>query len=257
LCKDFTVTERRVIAIVQARMGSTRLPGKVLLNIEGEPMLAWVVERVSLAMTVDDVVVATTTDPEDDAIVEFCGRRSYALYRGAATDVLDRYWEAAKAHDAEIIVRITADCPLIDPGLIDKTVDALLTKVPMADFSANRLPWERTYPIGLDVEVCTFEALQTAWNEAVEPHQREHVMPYLYEHPERFHILHVKAERDFGDLRWTVDTPDDLRFVREIAKRLPNYIDFSWSDVLRIVNENPELVEINQQVQHKTYKDVG
>ena len=251
------MTEGRVVAIVQARMASTRLPGKVLMDIEGERMLAWVLERARLAESVDDVVVATTTHPSDEAIVEFCRRRDYAFHRGDATDVLDRYWETANAFNAELIVRITADCPLIDPGLIDKTLEALLRADPPADFAANRLPWERTYPIGLDVEACTHDALQTAWTQAEEPHQREHVMPYLYEHPDVFKVVLVNAEKDYGNLRWTVDTPEDLRFIREIAKRLPNRSDFSWRDVLIILDENPHLAEINAGVRHKTHRDVG
>jgi spore coat polysaccharide biosynthesis protein SpsF len=211
---------------------------------------------VSLAKLVDNVVVATTTDPDDEPIVALCQSRGYSYQRGHPVDVLDRYWEAANLFDAEVIVRITADCPLIDPGLIDATVEALLSAEPPADFAANRLPWERTYPIGLDVEVCTREALQIAWQEADDPHQREHVMPFLYEHPQRFQIVHLKSEEDYGDLRWTVDTPKDLQFVREIGNRLPNRSDFTWRDVLRVVYENPELAEINKQVQHKTHKDV-
>jgi spore coat polysaccharide biosynthesis protein SpsF len=133
----------------------------------------------------------------------------------------------------------------------------LLFSEPAADFAANRLPWERTYPIGLDVEVCTRGALQTAWEQAEDPHQREHVMPYLYEHPQRFQILHVKSDEDYGELRWTVDTKEDLQFVREIAKLLPGQKEFNWLDVLRIVDKNPELADINAGVEHKTHKDVG
>jgi spore coat polysaccharide biosynthesis protein SpsF len=238
-------------------MASTRLPGKVLMEIEGERMLAWVLERARLAESVDDVVVATTTHASDEAIVEFCRRRDHAFHRGDATDVLDRYWKTANAFNAEFIVRITADCPLIDPGLIDKTLEALLRADPPADFAANRLPWKRTYPIGLDVEACTHDALQTAWTQAEEPHQREHVMPYLYEHSDVFKVVLVNAEKDYGDLRWTVDTPEDLRFIREIAKRVPNRRDFGWRDVLAILDENPHLTEINAGVRHKTHRDVG
>jgi spore coat polysaccharide biosynthesis protein SpsF len=171
--------------------------------------------------------------------------------------VLDRYWETAKAFDAELIVRVTADCPLIDAGLIEKTIGALLNADPPADFAANRLPWERTYPIGLDVEVCTHGALRAAWEHADEPHQREHVMPYIYEHADIFKVVLVNEEQDYGDLRWTVDTPEDLRFIREITKRLPNRIDFGWRDVLAILDENPQLAEINAEVHHKTHRDVG
>jgi spore coat polysaccharide biosynthesis protein SpsF len=143
----------RVVAIVQARMRSKRLPGKVLLPIRGEPMLTWVVDRTRMARIPDEVVVATTTDPSDDEIVEYCQAHGYSLHRGHPKDVLDRYHGAALDFEAGIIVRITADCPLIDPGLIDKTLKALIEAEKPVDFAANRLPWKRTYPIGLDVEV--------------------------------------------------------------------------------------------------------
>jgi spore coat polysaccharide biosynthesis protein SpsF len=251
------VSEKKVVAIIQARMASTRLPGKVLAEIEGEPMLIWVVERARLAQNLTEVVVATTTDPKDDAIFQLCKDRGILVHRGNPVDVLDRYWETANAYGAEIIVRITADCPLIDPGLIDLTVEALLDSDPQADFAANRLPWQRTYPIGLDVEVCTLKALKSAWHEAGEPHHREHVMPYLYENPDRFRILHLQTDPNYGSLRWTVDTQEDLEFVREVTIRLPGRAAFSWRDVLEVLEENPELEKINANVEQKTHRDVG
>ncbi len=247
----------RIIAIVQARMRSSRLPGKVLAQIRGEAMLTWVVDRTRLAKTLDGVVVATTTDESDEPIVHLCRSQSFDSYRGDPEDVLDRYHSAAVAYDAEIIVRITADCPLIDPELIDETVRALLHADKPVDFSTNRLPWKRTYPIGLDVEVCTLNALQVTWQEANEPHQREHVMPYLYENPDRFNIVQIDADQDYGNLRWTVDTHEDLQFLREIAARLPDRISFGWRDILSLLKDHPELNEINMRVKHKTHRDVG
>lgn len=247
----------RIVAIIQARMKSTRLPGKVLAPIQSESMLTWVVERARLAQTLDEVVVATTTDASDDAIVDHCQARDYSVYRGDPIDVLDRYWATATAFKAEVVVRLTADCPLIDPELIDETVQELLDADRHVDFAATRLPWERTYPIGLDVEVCTFEGLRIAWQEAVETHQREHVMPFLYENPERFTIVLLNAEEDYGELRWTVDTEEDLVFVREIVKRFPDRKSFRWRDILTLVKENPELAVINASVKHKSHRDVG
>jgi spore coat polysaccharide biosynthesis protein SpsF len=220
-------------------------------------MLSWVVERAMLAKTLDDVVVATTKDKSDDAIVKHCHARNFNVYRGDAEDVLDRYWNTAEAYNAEIIVRLTADCPLIDPELIDETVTALVQAKKPVDFAATRLPWRRTYPIGLDVEVCTREALYTAWTEATEIHQREHVMPFLYENPERFHIVLLNADKDYGHLRWTVDRKEDLEFVREIAKRLSNRNSFRWRDILSLVTDDPDLKEINAGIVHKTHRDVG
>jgi len=179
----------RVVAIVQARMSSSRLPGKVLLPIGEQPMLVHVVERARRSFLVREVVVATTTDPSDDPIEQLCIERGYACARGSLHDVLDRYYQAARAFQADVIVRITADCPLIDPQVIDRTLQAyhsLVTQSPAASaecFAANRLPppWGRTIPIGLDVEVVGFAALARAWREADQPFQREHVMPYFYE----------------------------------------------------------------------------
>jgi spore coat polysaccharide biosynthesis protein SpsF len=201
--------------------------------------------------------VATTTDAADDPIVEFCRSQSLDITRGHPVDVLDRYWRTAQAFQAGTIVRVTADCPLIDPGLIDLAVETLQMATPAVDFTATRLPWDRTYPIGLDVEVCTRDALLTAWQEAQEEHQREHVMPFLYEHPERFRILLLHAEHDYGAMRWTVDTAQDLQFIRALVALLPDGLDFSWRDVLGILEQHPELAEMNANVQHKTHRDVG
>jgi spore coat polysaccharide biosynthesis protein SpsF len=246
----------RVAAIIQGRMGSSRLPGKILRDIAGQPMLAWVVERVRMAKTVDEVVVATTSDASDDPAVDYCVQQGYPVYRGSLYDVLDRFYQAAQLYSADIVVRITADCPLIDPAVIDRTVFALIEND--ADFSANRLPppWKRTYPIGLDTEVCTFEALERAWHEATAPHEREHVLPYLYEEPGRFKIQVVDAEQDFGHLRWTVDTPEDLRVVRRLVELLDGRRDFSWLDVLAVWQSHPELEKINAEIVHHKFDDI-
>jgi len=247
----------RVVAIVQARMGSTRLPGKVLAEIAGVPMLVRTVERARLARTVHEWMIATTTDAADDVIEVLCRARGYAVYRGSVNDVLDRYYRAALQASADVIVRLTADCPLLDPALVDLTVRSFLDAQPPADLVVNRLPGARTYPIGLDVEVVSFCALEHAWREAADPNQREHVLPFLYDPPGRFRVIRLDAERDYGDLRWTVDTPEDLEFVRQVYARLGARSDFGWRDVLALVQAEPALAEINAQVQHKTHRDVG
>jgi len=260
----------KTVTIIQARYASSRLPGKVLLPIAGQPMLVWVVERVRRAKTVDEVLVATTTDSADEAVAALCAERGYACVRGSQFDVLDRYYQAARLAQADVIVRITADCPLIDPGEIDHTVGEFLRTG--ADFAANRLPppWKRTYPIGLDTEVCSFAALQRAWQEASEPYQREHVMPYLYVNspvvdgrdfrgfaPDApFRILYVNSEQDYGEMRWTVDTASDLELLRQIYARLGERQDFTWLDVLALFEREPALAHINASVEHKTLKDV-
>jgi spore coat polysaccharide biosynthesis protein SpsF len=267
-----TMMKPRIIAIIQARMASSRLPGKVLLDIAGRPMLAHVVLRTRQAKTVDQVVVATTIEADDDPVAVYCARQGYLCYRGSQHDVLDRYYQAARIFGAEVVVRITADCPLIDPTVIDKTVLAFLGQEPKAeafpdvtdadgfpyDFAANRLPppWGRTYPIGLDTEVCTFSALERAWKEADQPYQREHVMPYLYEQQGRFRVRMVNHEVDYGDLRWTVDTAEDLKLVRKLFAHFPGREDFSWLEVLEVFEREANLRQINAQVHHKNVHDV-
>jgi spore coat polysaccharide biosynthesis protein SpsF len=244
------------IAIIQARMESSRLPGKVLLDIAGEPMLVRVVERTRRADNLDNVVVATTIHASDDPVAALCVRRGYPCYRGSMHDVLDRYYQAAKRFQAQVVVRVTADCPVIDPDLIDEAVAALIEA--KADFVANRLPppWRRSYPIGLDIEVCTFQALERAWVEAGQPQHREHVMPYLYEVEGRFKTLLLHHDPDYGYLRWTVDTPQDLNLIRQVYAHFEDRDDFTWLEVMDYFERNPQLAETNAQVRHKTVFEV-
>jgi len=271
----------KTIAIIQARYSSSRLPGKVLLDIAGQPMLARVVERARRARSLDGVMVATTTDPSDDPVEALCRERGYACYRGSLHDVLDRYYQAARQAGAEVVVRLTADCPVLDPALVDELVTAFLG--PQAappypfDFAANRLPppWGRTYPIGLDVEACTFAALERAWREADRLHHREHVMPYLYEEERSrhypsleqrnrdtdlpagfFRVLHLQHEPDYGSLRWTVDTPKDLELVRQVYARFPGRDDFTWREILALFEREPGLAQINAGIEHRTHLNV-
>lgn len=250
------MTNPIIATIIQARMGSSRLPGKVLLPLGGAPVLAHVVARASRAETVQVTLVATTDDPADDPIQTFCEQNGYRCFRGNVYDVLDRYYQAARWVNADVVVRITADCPMIDPQVIDNVVREFLASG--ADFGCNRLPppWKRTYPIGLDVEICTFAALERAWQEAEIKYEREHVMPYLYDQPGRFKVLVVDAEDDQGALRWTVDTPQDLAMLREFWALLGNRDDFSWREALAVYQAHPELAEMNAAVQHKRLTDV-
>jgi spore coat polysaccharide biosynthesis protein SpsF len=283
----------RVIAVIQGRMSSSRLPGKILAEIAGQPMLQRVFVRTSRAKTITETIFATTTDPSDDPVAEYCEFSGIPFTRGSLYDVLDRYYQAASRTKADVVVRITADCPVIDPSLIDDAVNAIwgrfegmpdplegLNRLAIpdellfsADFVCNRLPppWHRTYPIGLDVEVCTFEALKKAWQEAKEPQQREHAMPYFYEgvaldrinrrleygiSPRGFRVALLQHTTDFGDYRWTVDTPEDLEFMRQIYNRFQGRDDFSWQEVLEVVHAEPQLMQINANVHHKTLKDI-
>lgn len=243
-----------IIAIIQARMGSSRLPGKVLAEIHGMPMIAWVVERARLAKLVDAVVVATTVEPDDDAVAAMCETRGYPYVRGRAADVLYRYLQAAEMYQAEVIVRLTGDCPLIDPEVIDTTIQAFLDGNPPPIYASNRIV--RTFPIGLDVEVMTMDGLKMANRDAKEHYHREHVTPYFYEETDRFPIVSVHAEGEYGNYRWTVDTPEDMRFVREVFSRLKDVNDFSWKDVRKILESEPELMEINRNISQRSYRDV-
>jgi spore coat polysaccharide biosynthesis protein SpsF len=267
----------RVIAIIQGRMSSSRLPGKILADIAGQPMLQRVFMRTSRAAAVTETIFATTTDASDDPVAEYCDFSGIPFTRGSQFDVLDRYYQTARGAKADIVVRITADCPVIDPLLIDDVVERVIGNSVVGnwefDFAANRLPppWNRTYPIGLDTEVCTFVALERAWKEAKEPQHREHVMPYLYEgvrlitenrslqtgtSPRGFKIALLNHTTDFGEYRWTVDTPEDLEFIQQVYSRFDGRDDFTWKDVLDLVHNEPKLMEINAGVKHKTLNDI-
>jgi spore coat polysaccharide biosynthesis protein SpsF len=240
-------TTPRIVAIIQARMGSTRLPGKVLKDLEGATVLARVLARVKRAATIGEMMVATSDSRGDDAIVAECKRFDTRVFRGDEKDVLDRYYRAAQFSKAEIVVRITADCPLIDPEITDITVKAFLAERP--DYASNALI--RTYPRGLDTEVMTMRALESAWRDATAPYQRAHVTPYLYQDQSPFKVLAVKGKQDHSALRWTLDTEADLEFLRAIYARFGGRDDFGWRDVLSLLEREPALAEINRHVAQK------
>lgn len=237
----------RVVAVIQARMGSSRLPGKVLLDLSGRTMLARVVRRAGRASRIDEVVVATSVAPGDDPIVAECERLGVACFRGSEQDVLRRYYEAAAHHRADAVVRITSDCPLIDPEVTDRVIGAFFEHVP--DYASNIL--RRTYPRGLDTEVMTRATLARAFHEATEPYQRTHVTPYIYQHPESFRLLGVTGSPDESAHRWTVDSPDDLELIRAVYERMGGDDGFSWRDVRRLFEREPWLADLNRHVRHK------
>jgi spore coat polysaccharide biosynthesis protein SpsF len=236
-------------AIIQARMSSTRLPGKVLLDLAGEPMLARVVERARQARSIDRVIVATTVESEDEPIVALCDSRGWSVSRGSRDDVLDRYYQAALADGADPIVRITSDCPVIDSEIIDSVVKRLDGT---ADYASNINP-RRTFPRGLDVEAFTFAALSTAWREDREATGREHVTPFLYRHPERFRIALVESDRpEAASHRWSVDTPEDYELLRRIYEHF-QVDDFTWLGVLNLLAQHPHWVELNRHIEQKPH----
>ncbi len=239
---------KKVVAVIQARMASTRLPGKVMLDLAGEPMLVRVLNRTKRAGMLDEVVVATTTGPEDDSIVDLAATYGWPSFRGSEEDLLDRYYRAANRYSADVVVRVTSDCPLVEPILIDEIVRDFMEKGPV-DYASNTFP-SRTFPRGLDVEVIAFDALERAWREDKNPAWREHVTPYIYRHPKEFCLRPVVHDKDYSYMRWTVDTADDLALIRKIYDHF-GHDEFSWEDVLSLLEEKPELLEINSHVLQK------
>lgn len=240
----------KVVAIIQARIGSTRLPGKVLKRVEGKPMLGWVIKCLKASKLVNQVIVAVSEGSENKPILELCKKNGISTFVGSEEDVLDRYYQAAKKFNADVVVRITSDCPLIDPQIVDKVIKVFLENKKRVDYVSNTL--HRTYPRGLDVEVFSFSALERAWREANKPCEREHVTPYFYEHPDEFKLFNVEHDRDLSSLRWTVDEEKDLKFIREIYKRLnKKYKTPFMNDVLEILEEEPQLEQINLGVKQK------
>lgn len=238
-----------VIAIIQARMSSTRLPGKVMKKLIDRSVLGQVINRVQQTKTLDGLVVATTTQSVDDAIVDECRRYGVGVYRGSEDDVLGRYHGAASEYAADVVVRITSDCPLIDPQLIDQMVQKFFA-LPVVDYLSNTL--QRTYPRGLDVEIFTWKALDTAAKQAHESFEREHVTPYIYQHKELFRLADYRADQDSSSYRWTLDTPDDWQCIKAVYQHLYRPGEFfSPAEVFSLLQSHPEIGRLNAHVEQK------
>ncbi|HEY9857804.1 MAG TPA: glycosyltransferase family protein [Stenomitos sp.] len=231
-----------ILAILQARMSSTRLPGKVLKPILGEPMLLRQVERVRRAKSIDRLMIATSVGPDDDALEAMCRANGLECFRGSLDDVLDRFYQAAKTVRPDHVMRLTGDCPLSDPEILDRLTALHLTAG--SDYASTSL--EPTFPDGLDAELMTFQSLETAWKEATLTSQREHVTPFLYQHPERFAIQVLRNETNLSSLRWTVDEPADYEFVKRLYEALyPQNPAFGMHEILAYLDGHPELTELN------------
>ncbi|TAM59481.1 acylneuraminate cytidylyltransferase [bacterium] len=241
----------RGVAIVQARMGSSRLPGKVLRRICGRTVLEHVLRRVQAAAGLEAVAVATSVAAADDAVASEAQRCGAHVFRGSEDDVLERFCGAARELRAQAVVRITADCPLLDPRVVERVYTHFL-QAPQADYVSNTLV--RTYPRGLDVEVVRAVALELACAQARQPYEREHVTPYFYGHPERFALENVAREgSDLSALRWTLDVAEDLRFITAVYEALwQEDALFTTSEILALLRRRPELTEINRHVRQKT-----
>jgi spore coat polysaccharide biosynthesis protein SpsF len=231
-----------VNVILQARMTSSRLPGKVLMDICGAPMLARQIERIRRARQIDRIIIATSAEEEDEPVALLAQRLGVDCFRGSLRDVLGRFCLAAMDHQSDHVMRLTGDCPLIDPGLIDD----LITFHRDGGYDISSLGIERTYPHGLDAEVMTFAALQPAGAEADRAYDREHVTPYLYTHPDRFRIGSMRQTKREGHMRWTVDYPEDLALVRRVfAHFLDTKPDFRWTDVKAWLATAPDVQALN------------
>lgn len=233
-----------ILAILQARMSSTRLPGKVLRPLAGAPMILRQIERLRRARLIDRLVVATSDDRSDDVLIEIARSAPVAVHRGSLDDVLDRYIGALDefGEDATQVVRLTGDCPLADPGVIDAVIARHLETG--ADYTANT--WgRRTFPKGLDVDIVKTAVLRQAGAEAVDPYEREHVLPFIYRRPERYHLQGLSQPAAEGEVRWTVDTPDDLAFVSAVYDGLyPRDPAFTSDDVRAFVRADPNLATL-------------
>lgn len=239
----------KVAIIIQARLGSTRLPGKVLMNISGRTMLGWVISRLQRAKEPDEIIVATTLQPQDDAIVEESRRYGAEVFRGSEEDVLDRYYQAATQFQIDVVGRVTSDEPLIDPCLVDEMLGSFLNR-PDYDYCSNSI--ERAFPRGLECSFFRYDALRTAWQEATQGYERVHVVPFIRERPERFKLLSFhKPGVSLNHMRWTVDTSEDLEFVRQVFQRLKKPLEAGWEEVLALLGQHPELVKINEHVRQK------
>lgn len=246
--------KNKTYAIIQARMSSSRLPGKVLRKIKQKPMLHYVIKQVNASKLIDEIIIATTTEKEDNSIINYCIKKKIKYFRGSKLDLLDRYYQCAKKYNCNPIVRITSDCPLVDPQVIDKIISEFLKK--KYDYISNNLEkikgkWENSmcnYPQGMTVEISTFNALEKAWKKAKKPSEREHVFPYIQFNPKKFKVDRIKYHKDLSHIRCTVDRINDLKFVREIYNLIPNKNYITISDIEKIVNQNPKLVSINNKI---------
>jgi len=233
----------KVIVIIQARMGSTRLPDKVLMDINGKPMLWHVIDRVKRCENIEQIVVATTEQEEDKAIIELAKSCGVATFSGSENDVLDRYYKAAKKFNADIIVRITADCPLIDPLIINDVVNHLKKNINKLEYVCT----SPSFPDGVDTEAFTFYALEKTWKEAKMKYEREHVSIYMRENSKKFNVAHIDYNKDMSYVCLSVDRLEDLTVVKEIYKYLyKKGRIFFLKDILDLLEEKPELLKINK-----------
>ena len=242
----------KAVIIVQARMTSTRLPGKVLKKVLGKALLEFQVERLRRVDSADEIVIATTTNNIDQPIIDLCEELHVRYFRGSEMDVLSRYYSAAKLHNAVIIVRVTSDCPIIDPQVVDKAIQFYLDHHSEYDYVSNGL--KRTYPRGMDTEVFSFKTLQETFLEATTLPDREHVTPFIRMNPQRFRLANVSYHEDQSCHRWTVDTPEDFELIKKILEALYTHTpQFALEDCLDLLSQHQDWSTINANVAQKKY----
>jgi spore coat polysaccharide biosynthesis protein SpsF len=242
----------KAVIIVQARMTSTRLPGKVLKQVLEKPLLEYQIERLLRVKLANEVVIATTTNTTDEPIVELCDRLSISYFRGSEFDVLARYHGTAKTYQADVVVRVTSDCPLIDPLVIDQTLEFYHGHQSEYDYVSNCL--RRTYPRGMDTEVFPFAVLSQVFQEATASSDREHVTSFIYRHPNRFRLGQLTALQDYSQHRWTVDTVEDFELIRHMLSELyPKLPTFTFKDCLKLIERHPDWMAINAHIEQTQY----
>ncbi|WP_165440541.1 cytidylyltransferase domain-containing protein [Rubripirellula amarantea] len=242
----------KIVAIVQARVGSSRLPGKTLMQLGDRSVLARVLLRLSQCKKVDQIVVATTTNGEDDRIMNEAVACGFQCFRGSESDVLSRYYGAAKMAEATHVIRVTSDCPFIDPVLIDRMVDHYLEQARNVDYLSNA--FERTFPHGLDTEIFSASALAIAHAHGASAAEREHVTPYIYLNPDQFEVSNFSNSENLSHHRWTLDEADDWAFFEAVVGHLPDPL-VTTDQVLALLEREPQISEINARVQQKTLAD--
>ena len=240
----------RAAAIIQARMGSTRLPEKVLMPVLGKPLLAWMLDRVSLSKTIDEIIVATSTDDCDDVIEDFVVSYGYKVFRGSQNDVLDRYYQAAKSLSIkpDIIIRLTGDCPALDPSIVDLLVSEY--DIQKLDFISNTEPLPSTWPDGMDVAIMSFKALKKAWQIAKKPSEREHVTFIFYNEEQIFKSKRVECSTDLSNYRLTIDYPEDFEVLENLITHFSEntekgFSKTSMNEIIKFLNQNIELIKMN------------
>lgn len=238
----------KIAAIIQTRMGSTRLPGKVMKQLQGKTVLSHVIERVRQSKLIDEIIIATTVDEKDDVVNDEAIRCGAKVFRGSEEDVLSRYYYAAKTYNIDVIVRITSDCPLIDPNVIDELIACYLNGQYSLVTNAGSDLSHRTYPRGLDTEVFSMEVLEEAFHNARQSYQHEHVTPYIYENKEG--IRYYKNDTDFSQYRLTLDTEEDFTLIKEIYDRLYSRSMY-LSDIMDLFRQEPHLFSINAHIEQK------